>query len=111
MRKKTFEIIGQTRPYHLPILGNEADPNLPKNPKSITSLRYKSGEFTFRNPLYSPLTKVRDLRNIVINKFSHKLQHKINIPSNKINEIDDSLIVILPRDLSNVCGKNFTTEE
>ena len=109
--KKTFDIIGQTRPHHIPILGNEADPNLPKNPKSLSSLKYRSGEFTFRNPLFKPLTNIRDLRNIVINQFAHKIQYKTNIPSNKINEIDDSLIVVPPRDLSNLCGKSLSMSE
>ena len=27
--QETFRVIGLTRPYHIPVLGNEADPNLP----------------------------------------------------------------------------------
>ena len=49
IRKITFETIDITRPNHEPILGNLADPNLPKLPKAIRSLKIKSNEFTIRN--------------------------------------------------------------
>ena len=105
--KETFRIINLTRPNHIPVLGNEADPNLPKNPKSVRSLKYKKDEFAGRNPIYSPLTQIRDLRHIVKNKFGLYTRYKIKIPTNDMNKIGEELAIIPHRDLSKLCGVNI----
>ena len=46
--KTTFSIIDQSRPNHIPILGNLEDRNLPRFPEALSSLKLRENKFTMK---------------------------------------------------------------
>ena len=92
-------------------MGNKADPNLSMNPKWIRSLNFSSTEFTIRNPDYISLAQIKDIRQIVVRKFSFFLKYKYWIETDQGNDIDQEFAVLPLRNLRVITGNQINDEE
>ena len=110
--KTAFSIIQKTRnAHHIPILGNSLDPNLSKNPKSARSLIIRNGEFTIRNSMFKPLARIRDIRQIVVNKMSYFFKYKHHINLNQGNNIDEEFAVQTKENIDMMTGQTLTNTQ
>ena len=81
------------------------------NPKSIRSLNFSPTEFTIRNPNYISLTQIKDIRQIVVCKFSFFLKYKYWIETDQGNDIDQEFAVLPLRNLRVITGHQINNEE
>ena len=102
--KNAFEIIKISRPEHIPILGNESDPNLAINPKSTRVFKITHTEFTLRNPTYLPLAIFQDLRQLVVNTLAFKIENKTDFKIDRYAKIDEDFAIHTLNHIRNITG-------